>query len=138
MSFSSDREYTRFLVTLNQSYYTMSFDLSITMRFGVEVQMADRKTMGNPAINCYQDRDGRWFWIVGLEGERHWPPLCRSVGHPEWIDDARFAIDPVTGVITLAMADMLDFETEPTVDLTVTATSSDFSTATQRTMPIKR
>jgi len=28
---------------------------------------------------------------VGLEGERHWPPLCRAVGHPEWIDDPRFA-----------------------------------------------
>jgi crotonobetainyl-CoA:carnitine CoA-transferase CaiB-like acyl-CoA transferase len=46
--------------------------------------------MGNPAINCYQDRDGRWFWIVGLEGDRHWPPLARAAGHPEWIDDPRF------------------------------------------------
>jgi len=28
---------------------------------------------------------------VGLEGERHWPPLARAVGHPEWLEDARFA-----------------------------------------------
>ena len=35
--------------------------------------------------------DGRHFWIVGLEGDRHWPPLARLVGHPEWIDDPRFA-----------------------------------------------
>ena len=47
--------------------------------------------MGNPAINCYQDRDGRWFWLIGLEGDRHWPDLCRAVGHPEWVDDERFA-----------------------------------------------
>ena len=61
------------------------------MRFGVGLAVGDRKTMGNPAINCYCDSDGRWFWIVGLEGERHWPPLCRAAGHPEWMDDPRFA-----------------------------------------------
>ena len=63
----------------------------VALRFGVGIAVADRKTMGNPCINNYQDADGRWFWIVGLEGERHWPPLARVVGHPEWIDDPRFA-----------------------------------------------
>jgi crotonobetainyl-CoA:carnitine CoA-transferase CaiB-like acyl-CoA transferase len=47
--------------------------------------------MNNPCINNYADKTGRWFWIVGLEAERHWPPLARAVGHPEWIDDPRFA-----------------------------------------------
>jgi crotonobetainyl-CoA:carnitine CoA-transferase CaiB-like acyl-CoA transferase len=28
---------------------------------------------------------------VGLEGERHWPPLARAVGHPEWLEDERFS-----------------------------------------------
>jgi crotonobetainyl-CoA:carnitine CoA-transferase CaiB-like acyl-CoA transferase len=47
--------------------------------------------MGNPAINNYTAGDGRRFWIVGLEGERHWPPLARAVGHPEWLVDERFS-----------------------------------------------
>ena len=47
--------------------------------------------MTNPAINCYRDSEGRWFWLIGLEGDRHWPDLCRAVEHPEWIDDERFA-----------------------------------------------
>jgi crotonobetainyl-CoA:carnitine CoA-transferase CaiB-like acyl-CoA transferase len=76
---------------LRQGIYTLSFDLAISLRFGVGMQTADRKTMGNPAINCYRDSDGRWFWIVGLEAERHWPPLARCAGHPEWVEDARFA-----------------------------------------------
>jgi crotonobetainyl-CoA:carnitine CoA-transferase CaiB-like acyl-CoA transferase len=76
---------------LRQGLYTLSFDLSIALRLGVSVGAADRATMGNPAINCYRDSEGRWFWLVGLEGDRHWPPLARSVGHPEWIDDPRFA-----------------------------------------------
>jgi len=76
---------------LREGLYTMSFDLAIAARFGTTVQVASRKSMGNPAINCYQDSQGRWFWVVGLEGERHWPPLARVVGHPEWLEDERFA-----------------------------------------------
>lgn len=76
---------------LREGIYTLSFDLSITCRFGVGVAVGNRTTMGNPCINNYQDKAGRWFWIVGLEGERHWPPLCHVVGHPEWMEDERFA-----------------------------------------------
>jgi crotonobetainyl-CoA:carnitine CoA-transferase CaiB-like acyl-CoA transferase len=76
---------------LRQGLYTISFDLSVAVRFGVNVGVGNRKTMGNPCINNYCDRDGRWFWIVGLEGERHWPPLARAAGHPEWIEDPRFS-----------------------------------------------
>ena len=76
---------------LRQSVYTLSFDLSIALRYGVSVGVANRATMANPCINSYCDRDGSWFWIVGLEGERHWPPLARAAGHPEWIEDERFA-----------------------------------------------
>jgi crotonobetainyl-CoA:carnitine CoA-transferase CaiB-like acyl-CoA transferase len=76
---------------LRQGLYTISFDLSVAVRYGVGMAVANRATMGNPCINNYCDRDGKWFWIVGLEGERHWPPLARAAGHPEWIDDPRFA-----------------------------------------------
>jgi crotonobetainyl-CoA:carnitine CoA-transferase CaiB-like acyl-CoA transferase len=76
---------------LRQGLYTLSFDLAFLMRFGVPMAVADRATMMNPCINNYRDRDGRWFWLVGLEGDRHWPPLCRAVGHSEWVDDPRFA-----------------------------------------------
>jgi crotonobetainyl-CoA:carnitine CoA-transferase CaiB-like acyl-CoA transferase len=46
--------------------------------------------MGNPCMNNYTAGDGRRFWIVGLQGGRHWPPLCRAVGRPDWLTDPRF------------------------------------------------
>jgi crotonobetainyl-CoA:carnitine CoA-transferase CaiB-like acyl-CoA transferase len=76
---------------LRQGLYTLSFDLAFLLRFGAPLGVADRRAMPNPCINNYRDSESRWFWLVGLEGDRHWPPLCRAVGHPEWIDDARFA-----------------------------------------------
>jgi crotonobetainyl-CoA:carnitine CoA-transferase CaiB-like acyl-CoA transferase len=76
---------------LREGIYTLSFDLSVALRFGVPVMIGNRKTMGNPAINSYADSDGRYFWLVGLEGERHWPSLARAVGRPEWIEDPLYA-----------------------------------------------
>ncbi len=76
---------------LRHGMYTISFDLNTALRFGVPLAVAKREAMTNPAINCYRDSDGRWFWLIGLEGDRHWPDLCRAVEHPEWIDDERFA-----------------------------------------------
>jgi crotonobetainyl-CoA:carnitine CoA-transferase CaiB-like acyl-CoA transferase len=76
---------------LRQGLYTISFDLATALRFGVSLAVGNRAAMANPTINSYRDRDGRWFWIVGLEGDRHWPPLARAVGHPEWIGDPRYA-----------------------------------------------
>ncbi|CAN7629592.1 metallophosphoesterase [Mesorhizobium sp. LjNodule214] len=47
------------------------------------------------------------------------------------LNDARFAIDASSGVITRSANGTLDFETQPSINLTVTATSSDGSTANQ-------
>src|SRR3990172_480266 len=56
---------------LRQGLYTISFDLATALRFGVSLAVGNRTTMGNPTINCYRDRDEKWFWIVGLEGDPH-------------------------------------------------------------------
>jgi crotonobetainyl-CoA:carnitine CoA-transferase CaiB-like acyl-CoA transferase len=75
---------------LRHGAYTIGFDINTVLRLGVPIAVGDRRTMANPMINNYQDRDGAWFWLVGLEIERHWPDLCRAAGHPEWIEDPRF------------------------------------------------
>jgi crotonobetainyl-CoA:carnitine CoA-transferase CaiB-like acyl-CoA transferase len=76
---------------LRQGVYTVGFDLNMALGWGLHTQVGSREAMGNPAINNYVAGDGRRFWIVGLEGERHWPPLARAVGHPEWLEDERFS-----------------------------------------------
>ncbi|RWG64536.1 cadherin repeat domain-containing protein, partial [Mesorhizobium sp.] len=47
------------------------------------------------------------------------------------LNDARFAINSNTGVVTRSGTGTLDFETQSSINLTVTATSSDGSTATK-------
>jgi crotonobetainyl-CoA:carnitine CoA-transferase CaiB-like acyl-CoA transferase len=76
---------------LRQGAYTIGFDVNVALMWGLAIRVGTRTHMGNPCINNYSAGDGRRFWVVGLEGDRHWPPLARAAGHPEWIDEERFA-----------------------------------------------
>ena len=76
---------------LRQGAYTISFDLSVTLGWGLTLRIGQRDNMGNPAMNNYTAADGRRFWLVGLEPDRHWGPLTRAVGRPGWQTDERYA-----------------------------------------------
>ena len=76
---------------LRQGVYTIGFDMNIALMWGQTLGIGQRESMYSPVLNNYTARDGKAFWIVGLEGDRHWPALARAVGHPEWLDDDRFA-----------------------------------------------
>ncbi len=75
---------------LRQGVYTIGFDLNMILSWGRHQPVARRETVLNPTVNNYRTGDNKWFWVVGIEGDRHWPPLARVAGHPEWIDDPRF------------------------------------------------
>jgi crotonobetainyl-CoA:carnitine CoA-transferase CaiB-like acyl-CoA transferase len=74
-----------------QGAYTVGFDLNTYLLTGHPIALGQRESMGNPCMNNYTARDGRRFWIVGLEADRHWPALCRVAGRSEWLTDHRFA-----------------------------------------------
>ncbi len=98
-----------------EGLYTLSFDLSVTLGWGLTLEVGKREKMRNPASNNYVAGDGRRFWIVGLEADRHWPPLARAVGHPEWIDDERYATAASRGAHAETLIADLDaiFATRP-------------------------
>ncbi|MCX2932009.1 CoA transferase [Mycobacterium sp. CVI_P3] len=74
-----------------QGTYAVSFDLNTFLLTGRPIAIGQRESMFNPCMNNYLAADGKRFWIVGLEADRHWPSLCRAVGHPEWLTESRFA-----------------------------------------------
>ena len=74
-----------------QGAYTVSFDLNTFLITGHSIAIGQREAMGNPCMNNYTAADGRRFWLVGLQGERHWPALCASVQRPDWLTDERYA-----------------------------------------------
>ena len=91
-----------------QGAYTVSFDLNTYLLTGQPIAIGQRETMGNPCMNNYAASDGRRFWIVGLDVNRHWPPLCRAVGRPEWLTDPRFADPRARAVNAVQLVAQLD------------------------------
>lgn len=76
---------------LRTGIWCMGWDLGIQMRFGKIAPTVPRTEVMNPLVNPYQARDGRWFWLLGLESERHWPPLLEAIGRADLGRDERFA-----------------------------------------------
>lgn len=76
---------------LRTGIWTLGWDLGLRMRFGTLLPPQPRTNQANPLVNVYRAGDEKWFWLLGLEGDRHWPSLLRAVDRPDWADDERFA-----------------------------------------------
>ena len=100
---------------LRLGIFALGWDMNIMLRMGMTALPMTREFTPNPMISCYYDRDGRWFWLLGLQGDRVWPGLARAVGHPEWLEDERFSNLLARGVNCAELVRLLDeiFPTRP-------------------------
>ena len=76
---------------LRMGAYMMSWDISLALRLNMPIEPYDRLHAINPIINCYKSADGRWFWLLLLQADRHWADLCRAIGREDLMADPRFA-----------------------------------------------
>lgn len=75
---------------LRTGVYMMGWDTNTALR-GMPVNTFDRRHTPNPLINSYQDANGKWFWLLLLQGDRHWPDLLKALDAAHLGEDARFA-----------------------------------------------
>ena len=75
---------------LRTGVYVLGWDVNTRLRFGRLEAPYTRHGVPNPLVNCYRSRDGRWFWLLGLQGDRHWPDLLRAIERPDLLTDERF------------------------------------------------
>ncbi len=88
--------------------YFIGWDLNIQLRLGIPAVPATRHTSLNPMITCYRDSAGRWFWLLGLQGDRMWPDVLRAIRKPELADDPRFATMTARRENAAVLVDLLD------------------------------
>ena len=61
----------------------------------------------DPLNNPYRTQDGRWL-VLCLLYDAWWPDFASAVGHPEWLDDARFATPAARAEHNVALITALD------------------------------
>lgn len=76
---------------LRSGAYVLGWDLNLRLRLGRLDPPYDRRNVPNPLVNCYRSSDDKWFWLLGLQADRHWPDLVRAVERPDLLRDPRFA-----------------------------------------------
>jgi crotonobetainyl-CoA:carnitine CoA-transferase CaiB-like acyl-CoA transferase len=90
-----DRERTgkgRLVATslLRTGIYTLGWDAGVYLRFGKRTSTKSRAKNPSPQMLNYRASDGRCFWLIGLEADRHWPGLVDAIQRPDLAADARF------------------------------------------------
>ena len=76
---------------LRAGIYSIGWEIGIQLRFGKLGTGQARAEAANPMVNNYRAGDDKWFWLLGLEAERHWPGLMKALGDPTEFADERFA-----------------------------------------------
>ena len=75
---------------LRTGIYSIGMDVSSRMGLGRAASPPPRTRPQNPLMNLYCAGDGKWFWLVGAESERHWPGIARALGIEALMEDERF------------------------------------------------
>lgn len=75
---------------LRTGMYSIAWDFGIQLRFDRRESTRSRDRNRAPLINSYQAGDGRVFWLICLEGDRHWPQVLAALGREDLADDPRF------------------------------------------------
>ena len=75
---------------LRSGAYCIGMELSTRLGLGRLAPTRHRTHPQNPLLNSYVAQDGRWFWLIGAEADRHWPALIAATGE-ERLADERFA-----------------------------------------------
>jgi crotonobetainyl-CoA:carnitine CoA-transferase CaiB-like acyl-CoA transferase len=95
--------------------YQVSSDLNTKLMTGLDPAHPVRTSPANPLANNYTAGEGKRFWLLGIESDRHWPALTRIVDRPEWEHDERFATWAQRAVNAAVLVSALDeiFATQP-------------------------
>ncbi len=103
------------LSLLGMGMWAMGMAIAGSLAQGTVWQPLPRVPETNALAGTYRTQDGRFIALVCLQAFRHWPELCRVVGHPEWQADPRFATAELLQQNSADCAALLDalFASEP-------------------------
>lgn len=75
---------------LRTGMYTLAWDIGVFLRYGKRQSTRPNRENPAPMMNCYRASDGRAFWLLGLEADRHFPGLIAAIERPELADVENF------------------------------------------------
>ena len=75
---------------LRAGIYSIGMDVATRVGLGRIAPAPSRTKPQNPLMKSYCAGDGKWFWLVGAESERHWPGIVKALDAPALLTDERY------------------------------------------------
>ena len=75
---------------LRTGIYSIGMDVATRVGLDRIAPAPSRSKPQNPLMNSYCASDGKWFWLVGAESERHWPGIVKALDGSELLTDERY------------------------------------------------
>jgi crotonobetainyl-CoA:carnitine CoA-transferase CaiB-like acyl-CoA transferase len=76
---------------LRTGTFTLGWELGTQLLLGRVPGGVDRSRSKTPLVNCYRSQDDHWFWLLGVEADRHFPSLMWAIDRDDLPNDPRFA-----------------------------------------------
>ncbi len=76
---------------LRAGMYQLGSDINTSLRTGWPTLAASVRSVPNPLLTGYRCANEEWIWLLGLEGDRHWPNVATALQLDHLRDDPRFA-----------------------------------------------
>jgi crotonobetainyl-CoA:carnitine CoA-transferase CaiB-like acyl-CoA transferase len=75
---------------LRTGLWAIGHQVVVQDHFGRLESTKPRDISPTPLVNCYETADGHWFWLIGVEADRHFPTVAAAIERPELVGDERF------------------------------------------------
>lgn len=75
---------------LRTGVWAIGHNLSIQQTLGRLESAKPRDVVATPLVNPYRAADDRWFWLIGVEAQRHFPGLAKAIDRLDLLEDERF------------------------------------------------
>jgi crotonobetainyl-CoA:carnitine CoA-transferase CaiB-like acyl-CoA transferase len=76
---------------LRTGTYALGWELGVQLLLGRVPGSVDRTASKTPLFNCYRSGDDQWFWLMGVEADRHFVSVLEATDRKELASDERFA-----------------------------------------------
>ncbi|MCU1457013.1 MAG: L-carnitine dehydratase/bile acid-inducible protein [Actinomycetia bacterium] len=76
---------------LASGMWSIGAGIGLSLQMGQAYANPTPGNVRNPLVGMYRTSDDRWISLCMLQGFHYWPEASTVLGHPEWIDDPRFA-----------------------------------------------
>lgn len=76
---------------LRTGLWAIGHNVVVQQTFGRIESAKPREASPTPLVSPYKAGDDKWFWLIGVEADRHFPGVAKAIDRLDLLEDERFS-----------------------------------------------